>query len=336
MRGITNVVVSGGGGGGTTTATLYYYTDSSVYEGYFVRATGLLSGTVYTTELNALGNGYAVVNGMEHYSLEFFYLDENDQEVVIYTTELDANMGCFYYILMGYDTNSFQGIQNILNDHKETDYLEVGMTIRTTLSTQENIDFQIGAIDHVGEDAHSIIWVAKNALLNPRAYSSSSTMAYFYGWQENKTILRTFLNNEFYNSLQSDVKPYVKDRITKTAQTGRVDTVVSSTDKVFIPRQAEVLGNRGNGRQGEITNGGASQFAIFSVAQNRIKTKGVGGTTNVQWYNCSPSSTTYSTDNYCPWITTINTSGNGTYCGSIVPHNSSLYVVPCFLQSADS
>lgn len=318
MRGITNVVVSGGGGGGTTNAILYYMTGDPDYEGYFVRATGLLSGTVYNTEIGADGNGYATVAGMEHYSLEFYYIDENDQEVLVFNDEIDANMGCFYYISIGYDITSWEGIQNILNAHKETELLTIGDELKATIEGVE-YTYQVGGINLYA--SHEVIFVPKTCI-GARTQRGSATNV--GGWASSD--IRTFLNGTFKNTLPDEIKNNLKAISFKSSQGGSTPTTLITTDDyVWIPREYEVLGRIARSVPAEANY--CIQYPIFLTSEQRIKTL---NEVAVNWWEASADNNPNSPAAFC----FITNQGNNGYVAQNAAANNG--IVPCFRFTANA
>lgn len=313
MRGITNVIVSGGGGGGTTNAILYYMTGDPDYEGYFVRATGLLSGTVYNTELGADGNGYATVTGMEHYSLEFYYIDENDQEVLVFNDEIDANMGCFYYISIGYDITSWEGIQNILNAHKETELLTIGDELKVTIEGVE-YTYQVGGINLY--DSHEVIFVPKTCVGARQHHTTNTNVG---GWEQSD--IRTYLNGTFKTGLPDVIRNNLKSIALKTSAGNQSTSIKTTDDYVWLLREYEVQGSITYSANTETAY--CRQLPIFTSQGQRIRTlNGVA----VRWWNSSP-----------------RIANNAAYCatgpegGKFAPNATEVYgLVPCFRFTANN
>lgn len=299
--------ISGGGGGGTDKAILYYMTDNAMYEGYHVRATGLLSGTVYNTVLDSEGNGDVEVEGMERYSINFYYIDENEQEVSVYQTAVDAHTGNFVYIPLGYDKTSWQGIQNILDAHKEMDLLSIGDEIHTSIGGADVV-FQIAALDLY--DTHEVIFVAKNIYTN-RKFNESNTLG--VGWST--CSLRTYLNETFKGFLEEDIQKNMKQLSIWTGYQG------SSDNYVWVPREYEYLGSIYRSAPAEANY--CNQYPIFAIIAQRIRTyNGVAAT----WYTASRyNSTEYGT---C-WVGS-NGSANGDY-----NMNTDRGILPCFRFTAN-
>lgn len=315
MRGITNVVVSGGGGGGTTNAILYYMTGDPDYEGYFVRATGLLSGTVYNTEIGADGNGYATVTGMEHYSLEFYYIDENDQEVLVFNDEIDANMGCFYYISIGYDITSWEGIQNILNAHKETELLTVGDELKVTIEGVE-YTYQVGGINLY--DSHEVIFVPKTCVGALRSQRTSNINA--GGWQNSD--IRTYLNGTFKAGLPDAIRNNLKALTIKTSAGSQSSSLNTTEDYVWLPRGYELIGTT-SAYILTAENQYCRQYPIFATADQRIRTH--NGSAYSWWLSspCTTNNTQYTIIGATGAINSMNALSTGG-------------IVPCFRFTANA
>ena len=297
--------ISGGGGGGTNKAILYYMTDNSMYEGYHVRATGLLSGTVYNTVLDSEGNGDVEVEGMERYSIDFYYIDENEQEVSVYQTDVDAHTGHFFYIPLGYDKTSWQGIQNILDAHKELDLLSIGDEIRTSIGGADTV-FQIAALDLY--DTHEVIFVAKNLYASMKFNETNSGVT----WAN--CSLRTYLNNTFKGFLEEDIQKNMK-------QLSIYSYGTTSDNYVWVPREYEYLGSINHSQPTEANY--CNQYPIFATAIQRVRTYNGSATT---WYSASRYlNTEYGT---C-WVDN-NGGGNGDTNMTVKRG-----ILPCFRFTAD-
>ena len=347
-----SAIKSGGGGGGADVEYLKlahiilktdpsFYDESSGVEDHYVllyesETTHEIYGVWSELEIGSDGKSEILIDGRQSYifALAFKILNPEEGEeqyTIIYQTIMDIECGGSYHIRLGYDTKSFRGIQQILNAGKELDYLEIGDTIRTTLSSGEVVDFQIAAINQPGDPQHSIIWIAKDTLLTAMTHNNVSDINYTW----NTSRIRTYLNGTFYNDLlQSDIKPYVKERTTYAAAHGGASSCTAYRDMVFLPRTYEAIGGNGLAPACEHDSGGATQFPIFTAAANsRIKYRGIDGLTGVKWTLLSPSSTKYSSTTARPWSSEINESGGATGYGN--NYAGSEYVVPCWLQVAD-
>lgn len=302
-----------GGGGGTDKAILYYMTDNAMYDGYHVRATGLLSGTVYNTVLDSEGNGDVEVEGMERYSIDFYYIDENEQEVSVYQTDVDAHTGHFFYIPLGYDKTSWQGIQNILDAHKETELLEIGDELHTNVGGVDTV-FQIAAIDLY--ESHEVIFIAKSCILVMGQHTAAVNSG---GWSSSD--IRTYLNGTFKTGLEDAIRNNLK-LITFRSGGGNSNTLINTDDYIWIPREYEVFGERIVGSTNEPRV--CRQYPILSTPAQRIKTyNGVAR----GWWDASAASTNNFGFGYVSSVGNApseNTNANHAYG-----------VVPCFHFTAN-
>ena len=302
----------GGGGGGSSKSILYYFTDSAYFEGYIVRATGLLSRTVYEVELNAYGNGYVEVNGMEHYTIELITTDENDQEVVEYTTEVSANNGCFYYINLGFTTSTWKGIQNILDAHLETSLLDIGDEL-TTMIGGTQYTYQIGAIDLY--ESHEVIFVPKTCI-GTRQHHTSDTNA--GGWAQSD--IRTYLNGTFKDGLEDDIRNNLKEIEFKSSAGGQSTSITTTTDKIWLPREYEIFGATTYAANTEAQY--CRQYPIFATQNQRIRTN--NGVASYWW---EASAHVSNSTRFC----LVYTDGSAT--GGIASYSFGL--VPCFRFTAN-
>lgn len=211
--------------------------------------------------------------------------------------------------------HTFSDVQKVLNAGKETEMLTVGMEMDEVTVGGEPMVWQIGNIAS-GE----VIFVPKWCLATTRAMNSTATNV--GGW--NSSALRTWLNGDFYNSLPSSVKPYVKDRTFQTSQGNGSTSLQSATDKIWLPREYEIFGARTYATETEHTQGGAEQFSIFSTSANRIKTQGKAGET-CTWWESSPFAN--SNVHFCAVLNT----GAANYYGA----SDAFGVAPCFRMTPD-
>lgn len=306
---MTKIAQKISGGGGTDKAILYYMTDNAMYDGYHVRATGLLSGTVYNTVLDSEGNGDVEVEGMERYSIDFYYIDENEQEVSVYQTDVDAHTGHFFYIPLGYDKTSWQGIQNILDAHKELDLLSIGDEVHTSIGGADTI-FQIAAINLY--DTHEVIFVAKNCVGTLQKFNSSND-----GSTWNGCSLKGYLNNTLKAQLPEEVRNHLK-ALSFYAYSVPTDCYL------WVPHEYEIFGAISYSYTGEPDH--CTQYPIFTTASQRIK-KYNGSAYN--WWTADRCAAG-GKENYAVYVNTAgNNGGNDKLMGN------TLGVVPCFRFTAD-
>ncbi len=234
-----------------------------------------------------------------------------------YTEDILLGYGECRELQMGLRTDTWEGIQNILNAHLENSMLNVGDEMDVTIGG-ETVTFQIAAIDL--ESSHQLIWCAKNAMATTRAHHSSNTNA--GGW--NSSDLRSYLNTTLFSALPVDLQGVIAERTFYASQGSQSSSLQAATDKVFLPREYEIFGATTYAAATEHTGGDeAQQWPIFATAANRIKTQGAGGAA-VAWWECSPNVS--GSTNFCY----VYTSGAANY-------NDASYsrgVVPCFQMIA--
>lgn len=213
--------------------------------------------------------------------------------------------------------HTFADVQKVLNAGKEIEMLTVGMEMDEVTVGSEPMVWIIGNISN-GE----VIFVPKWCLATTRQMNSTNTNV--GGW--NSSALRTWLNGDFYNSLPSSVKPYIKDRTFQTSQGNKSTALQSATDKIWLPREYEVFGVTTYAAATEHTDGGAEQFSIFGTQGNRIKTQGKTGSACI-WSLSSPKIATVSA------FEIVNETGSvdDRYGGA----SNAYGIAPCFRMTPD-
>ena len=290
-------------------------------EGKTVRVTGKLTGKTYTKTLtSSLEAVFDNLENREKYTVELVS-NPGDSETVESTDEVFLGYGDIAEVTVGADVHSFRGIQQILNLHRETEMLEVGMEVEITLKYGNiKMIYQIAAINH--ESGHQVIFTPKWCLPTGRQMNSSNTNV--GGW--NSTALRSWLNNDFLNDyLPDDVAAFVKNRDIVASQGNQSSTLQTATDKIWLPREYEIFGTTTSAAATEHSGGNAEQFPIFATAANRIKTYGQGGAA-CYWWEVSPyvSNATY----FCY----VNLSGAASSYAASYTYG----VAPCFHLLAES
>ena len=115
----------------------------------------------------------------------------------------------------------------------------------------------------------TLTFLAKNVLKEPRNMSSSNTGT----WNDDHSILRPWLNNEFIISLPSDLRDSILD-VKKLYNLG--SDIRVSDDKCFVPSANEV----GVSNDNVVYTGEA--YSVFTNSASRIR-RTVDGTTRVYW-----------------------------------------------------
>lgn len=102
------------------------------------------------------------------------------------------------------------------------------------------------------------------------------------GW--NNCEMRTYLNSTIYNSLPSDLKNIIIEKTHLRTQGNQSSTMVSASDKLWLPSYYEVLRGDGSISESAFDN---IRYSIFTSSDNRIKKK-VNGSTSEDWWISSP------------------------------------------------
>ena len=216
----------------------------------------------------------------------------NTSNIVEFTTTIQVGFGTYTEIEVGMNKTTFRGIQNILNAHLEKTMLTIGDEISITLTSSEVITMQILAIDQ--DSTHQVIFGSKYCLQTGRNMNSTNTNV--GGW--NSSAMRTYLNQSFYATLPDDVTAYIAERTVQYSSGKGSTSLVAATDKIWLPREKEILGAVINSASTEGAT--CSQFPIYATSANRIKTMGVSGAKNT-WWESSPSIYSGSpTAGFCP------------------------------------
>lgn len=272
------------------------------------------------------GNLYAVFDlpGKQRYDLKVKNIKPDGNFTVEFHTTIDLSAGEYKDIMVGLRTDTWQGLQNILNVGLTRKYIQVGHEMKVNLETGDEMVFQVASINH--ENTNDIIFVSKACL--PETRASHSTAAYPTTVKFDKSDLSVFLNNTFFNSLPEDLKRVIKERTFKTA-IGQMDTgLVENRCKIWIPRIYEVTGTKMN-YSFATEDATCKQFPIFPTTASRIKNLGLtGAATN--WITCSP----------CHYA---NSGGyvngfkhSGVYNEELIIYSAKTGILPCFIMKADS
>lgn len=278
-------------------------------------------GTVYSDTFDANLELSFTVPGNDRYDIIKY--SDGTPTTEEYTNVVYAQYGGYHEIKVAYDTDSFAGIQEILNNHKENDLLDIGDEVSITLAYNNiPMTWQIAAINHDPAYAHQVIFTPKWCLPTGRGMNNTSTNV--GGW--NSSAMRTWLNGDFFNSyIPADLQLLIADRDIISSQGSMSNALQTATDKIWLPREYEIIGAVSHAFETEHTGGGAEQFPIFATASNRIKTYGQDGSATY-WWECSPYVS--NSTGFC------SVSGSGT--ASSQSTSSDAYgIAPCFHLIAD-
>jgi hypothetical protein len=207
----------------------------------------------------------------------------------------------------------------MVNDGIEQDYCEVGEEYTVTLSNGTTLTYVLGAIDH--DLDHQLIFVPKRYdYLDKLPMWRSGSVGNYKG-----SDLESYLNGTFYAMLPSDLKEVIS---TKTVQFAKNTTLDSVTDKIWFPREYEVLGTTVYAYNKEREIYRISQFPCF--AQQMI-TVGRNSTNSDCWLISPVGSSSVVS------LVNDNVSQEGTnYKTSSKSITTQSYILPCFQIAKDS
>jgi hypothetical protein len=234
-----------------------------------------------------------------------------------WTKEVIMNFGEYKKITAGFNKTTIQGFQSLLNAHKER-VLSVGDEVPIEVVGWGAVPYQIGAINQYS--AHDLIMVPKYLYPTTRQMQTSNTNVGGF----NKTLLYTWLQNDFFAMLPEDVQEMIVDTVQITSTGNQATTTQQTKGKIFIPTEFEVFGKTTYATTTEQTNGNTQQWEIFKETENRIRKLGNADGAATWWWECSP----YASDatGFCY----VNTGGS-TYAYFA---SSSSGVLPCFRIAA--
>lgn len=279
-------------------------------------------GTVYSDTFDANLELSFTVPGNDRYDIIKY--SDGTPTTEEYTNVVYAQYGGYHEIKVAYDTDTFDGIQKILNAHLENDLLDIGDEVSLTIGGSIPMTWQIAAINHEPAYAHQVIFTPKWCLPTSRQMNSTNTNV--GGW--NSSTLRTWLNGDFFNNyIPADLQLLIADRDIISSQGNQSTALQTATDKIWLPREYEIFGATTYATATEHTGGNAQQFPIFATASNRIKTLGQSGSV-ANWYECSPY--TSNATGYC-LVSTSGAAGNNGGGGA----SAAFGVAPCFHLIAD-
>lgn len=243
-----------------------------------------------------------------------------DGEQPEYEEDILLGYGEYKVMKLEYNKSTFQGIQSLLNAHKENE-LEVGDEIPLTLEDGTEMVYQVGGVDIY--DDHDVVFVPK--WLYPKAMPMDSrTVSFYGGW--NATYLNAWLNNDLFDNFPDEVKNLMVNTTQYTAVNFGYDDVQKTEGKIFLPTAWEVFGSDSGASPKEHTYSNSRQWPIFAVSSNRIKKLGKDGDFIHYW----TSSSLYHDRALYMYAVIVNMGG---LVGSL-PTNSTIGVLPCFRLKA--
>ena len=161
----------------------------------------------------------------------------------------------------------------------------VGQTKSITLSNNEVIEMQLASINDGTGNAgayypnHTADFISKDCMNTTHVMNSTSTNV--GGW--NSCEMRTYLNNTVYGMLPSDLKDIIIDRTHYHTSGGQSSTLVSATDKLWLPTTYEMFGENSQYYLDDADHN--IYYPIFPDNASRVKK--VNGSAN-SWWLASP------------------------------------------------
>ena len=229
-----------------------------------------------------------------------------------YSGAVDLGCGECHTINLAQDKTTWQGIQNILEAHKETELLTVGDELSVTIGGVE-YTYQVGAIDLY--ESHEVIFVPKTCV-GTRQHHTSNTNA--GGWAQSD--IRTYLNGDFKTGLPAEIKNNLKSISFKSSAGGQSTAITVTDDYIWLPREYEIFGATSYAANTEAQY--CRQYPIFATAAQRIRTNnGVAA----DWWEASAYVS--NSTSFCLVLTGGSANGSAA--------SNSYGLVPCFRFTAD-
>lgn len=150
---------------------------------------------------------------------------------------------------------SWTGLKNIVESGLEEELCEVGEEFTVQLSNADSITFIIAAINH--DYDHQIIFVPKRYdEFVKRTFGGGSTTRPY--WKN--CTMRTYLNGTFFDMLPNDLREAISSKTNQIAISSKLESV---TDKIWLPRETEILGKVVNAYSNESDIYRIHQFKAF-------------------------------------------------------------------------
>lgn len=225
-----------------------------------------------------------------------------------YTEDILLGYGEYKAMQIGYDKTTIQGIQSILNAHKEMEMLDIGDEVTIILSGDIEMVYQVGCIDSpYAKDGHDVIMVSKWLYPNTEIMNTSQSNSGGF----NRMTLYSQLQDSYFNMFPDEVKKLMVETTQITSQGNKSLEIQQTIGNIFLPTEWEVFGKCTYAAEKEHIIGNTIQWPIFATAGNRIRTLGKDGKATRYW-TCSPNSS--SSSDFC----TVQVDGSeGTVYGNV-------------------
>ena len=243
-------------------------------------------------------------------------IEEGDESE--YTEDVVLGYGEYKIMNIGYGKKSIQGIQNILNAHKE-EILNIGDEISLTLSNGVGMVYQIGGINIYND--HDAVFVPK--WLYPYTMQMNNSKTNVGGFKS--MSLYRWLQNDYFSLLPKEAKElivYTKQYIINSNNVGAQGGATETIGKIFFPTEWELFGKQIHALESEHKANNSLQWPIFATENNRIRNLGEDGMPRAYWESSPTTLTPSDAGLFCSV-----TAGGGSYINIATDE---LGILPCF------
>lgn len=192
---------------------------------------------------------------------------------VEYETEVIFGFGDCKELEVGMDKKSWKGLKAILNAGLESEMLAVGDRISATVAGEEQV-FDIVHINYRSDVYGRNIILGKHDCLSEVKQMHPTSTNYM---PNAPFALEKYLNNDYYDSLPSDVKSVISTMQYKTGIGGGQNNLYEQEQKIWLPLEHNVFGSSIYAAAKESSEGGATQFSYYVTDAKRIKHIGTDG-----------------------------------------------------------
>jgi len=193
-----------------------------------------------------------------------------------YIDYVDLGCGECHTVNLALDKTTWQGIQNILDAHRETELLEIGDELTANIGGVDYI-YQVGGINLY--DSHEVIFVPKVCIGTYKHHTSQVNPG---GWSQSD--IRTYLNGTFKTALPSDIKNNLKTLAFKASSGDNSTSIITTDDDIWLPREYEIFGDIIVSKNTEAQY--CRQYPIFTTQSQRVRTNNGVST---YWWSASPA-----------------------------------------------
>jgi hypothetical protein len=251
-------------------------------------------------------------------------IDDAISNLVTRVKELEENTSLEKLIRLV--DNHYAGLINISDYYKVGDKIS-NVPLNNGNDLKETVDLVVIGIEHDtinGSSTKAALTLSQvNSLSSGRAMNSSSSN-YTYA-KYSTSEMRTWINDTYYNALPSTLQSLIKtvDKTTAepaSASESPTTTIVSSTEKCFLPSCYEMFGTGYTYTSSSTTYGvdvsDGTQYEYYKTQSNRIKYFGRNNTSYSYSYPWTRSSFVSSKGYACFVVVEANKTANYKYTSS--------------------